>query len=158
MSDESEDRDFCSGRWEDAAVGLRKAWKAAGNPRRGRTAVACSSLFQHLFILFPSLLLSLLSPHRACFSGLQHPTAPLLTQNGFLALHKHCFLFLHPNPKFLGKGTLGGPVPWGRCLLPAPATLAMGQGWEHLTKEAVWSPSLQHSEWVYQELCRAGDF
>lgn len=86
------------------------------------------------------------------------PQPPLLTQNGFLALHKHCFLFLHPNPKFLGKGTLGGPVPWGRCLLPAPATLAMGQGWEHLTKKAVWSPSPQNSEWVYQELCRAGDF
>ena len=46
------------------------------------------------------------------------PQSPTYTER-FLALHKHCFLFLHPNPKFLGKGTpvvqsLGAGV----CSLP----------------------------------------
>ena len=72
------------------------------------------------------------------------PQSPTYTER-FLALHKHCFLFLHPNPKFLGKGTLVvQSLGAGVCSLPQKLDPRAGGG-GHLTKEAAWSPSLQNN-------------
>lgn len=118
--------------------------------------MACPSLRQHVFIFS----LSLAPPQPFVLAHSSPPQAHSLPQSPtyterFLALHKHCFLFLHPNPKFLGKGTpvvqyLGAGV----CSLPRQLDPRAGGG-GHLTKEAAWSPSLHNNnEQGFPEVCR----
>ena len=128
-------------------LGLGKAWKAAGSS--SRIPVACPSLRQRVFYIL-SHSLSLAPPQPFVLSHSSPPQAHSLPQSPthtdrFLALHKHCFLFLHPNPSFLGKGApvvqyLGAGV----CSLPQQLDPRAGAG-GHLTKEAAWSPSLQNN-------------
>ena len=83
-------------------------------------------------------------------------TAPLLTQNGFWLFKNTVFFFFIPILNSRGQGPLVAGYLSARYLLPDPAILAEGWGWEHLTKEAACSS--KEVNWGYQEVCRAGDF